>query len=143
VPRRTVTVWPKAEADIGRLHQDDPSLSRRALAIVKLLEAGHDGEPLNDMVKYGDLSDCRKWYFGAEGRPQTTHRLVYQQSSAGGLEVLEVIAVEGRPGGYVYLLVADRLGRIPKETEPELNRLHQEKIAERAQRRRRGRPARS
>lgn len=65
---------------------------------------------------YGDLADCRKWYFGPAGRPQSTHRLVYQESAGGGVEVLEVIAVEGRPGGYVYMLAADRLGRLPAGT---------------------------
>ena len=53
----------------------------------------------------------------------------------GTLEVLLVLAVEARADAYVYLLSAERLQRLPQPQQPNLDRLRQERIAQRARRR--------
>lgn len=137
--RRSVGVLQRASADIERLREDDPRLALRARALVDLLETGEiEGEELELLPSYGDLRDCRKIYFG-RSVDEVTHRLVYQvvETAAGTkLEVVEVVAVEARDDGYVYLLAAERLGRLPAETRPKLNRVHQGAIARRADKRR-------
>lgn len=97
----------------------------RARALIDLVEAGLvTGEPLKLLASYGDLSDCRKVYFSATGNG-ATHRLVYQVVEAVGIatiEVVAVVAVEARDDGYVHLLASKRLGRLPAETQPKLDR---------------------
>ena len=85
------------------------------------------------MAATGDLSDCRKIYFGHRNQP--THRIVLQQRPDGTLEVLLVVAAEARADAYVYLLSAERLQRLPQPQQPNLDRLRQERIAQRARRR--------
>ncbi len=83
------------------------------------------------------MSDCRKIYFSATGNG-ATHRLVYQvleEAREERIEVVAVVAVENRDDGYVYLLAANRLGRLPVETKPKLNRVHQRFIAQRGKKR--------
>lgn len=105
---RQVRVTEQAAADIERLREDDPQLAARAQALVQLLEEGKiQGRPLRHLASYGDLSDCRKLYFG-RGGSDATHRMVYRLSTAGAIEVLEVVAIEAREDGYVYLLAAHR-----------------------------------
>lgn len=117
--------------------EDDPALELRATALVTLVEAGRvTGQPLNDLPAYGDLSDCRKVYFGTGASARPTHRLVYQvlgveDDGTEVVEVVEVVAVEAREEGYVYLLAADRLGRLPEETKPRKKRTHEAVIARR------------
>ncbi len=83
------------------------------------------------MAKTGDLSDCRKLYFGLGNPP--SHRIVYRVLDE-TIEIIEIVAVEARADMYVYLLAALRLGRLPAETKPQLNRVHQQIIAKRARR---------
>jgi hypothetical protein len=131
---RRVTIIPAADADIGRLAKDNPRLALRARAIIGLIATGEiTGAPLQLLPSYGDLTDCRKVYFGVTDAP--THRLVYQIVGAGSktrLEIVEVVAVEARAEGYVYLLAANRLDRLPPETRPKLGRVHQREIARRS-----------
>ncbi len=131
---RRLEYLPAAVADLKRLQQDDPVLAAEAGRILADVAAGRrDGEPLSAMAATGDLSDCRKIYFGHRNQP--THRIVLQQRPDGTLEVLLVVAVEARADAYVYLLSAERLQRLPQPQQPNLDRLRQERIAQRARRR--------
>lgn len=124
-----------ASDDIGRLKDDDPHLAVLALRKVKDLEARTvDGAPLENMALTGDLTDCRKLYFGFGDPP--SHRIVYRElEDSGDIEILEVVAVESREELYAYLLAASRLGRLPQETKRRFNRLHQQVVQRRAHRR--------
>jgi hypothetical protein len=132
--RRSLSVTQAATRDIERLSKDAVGLDVRARALIELVEEGRvTGQELTLMPSYGDLSDCRKIYFGLH-KDDATHRLVYQVVQDGGvatLEVVAVVAVENRDEGYVYLLASNRLGRLPDETRPKLNRVHQQHIAKR------------
>lgn len=131
-PRRPVQFLKQARADVERLATDDPQLAVLALHRARDLEVGRlEGEPLDDMAKTGDLSDCRKLYFGLGNPP--SHRIVYRVLDE-TIEIIEIVAVEARADMYVYLLAALRLGRLPAETKPQLNRVHQQIIAKRARR---------
>lgn len=136
-PRRVLraTFLAAAKADIGRLAEDDTVLATLALRKVKELErGGADGVPLEEMALTGDLGDCRKLYFGLGRAP--SHRIVYRDLGEDqGVEILEVVAVESRAELYAYLLAAARLGRLPIESRPRFNRLHQQVIQGRATRR--------
>lgn len=90
------------------------------------------------MASYGDLSDCFKVYFGTTDEP--THRIVYRHLDDGDIEVIEAVAVEARADGYVYLLAASRLGRLPKESKRRFDRIHQAMIALRSSRKGAARP---
>jgi hypothetical protein len=136
--RREATFLATAKADVGRLNEDSPDIARLALLKIRDLEDGAiDGVPLEEMAKSGDLGDCRKLYFGPGNPP--SHRIVYRhiEGDPAKVVVLEVVAVESRADLYVYLLAASRLGRLPVETKPHFNRLHQKVIAGRAERRKR------
>jgi hypothetical protein len=82
------------------------------------------------MAKFGDLSDCRKVYFGYGGPP--THRIVYRELDENTIEIIDVVAIESREDAYVYLLAAERLRRLPEETQQEFTSVHQRIIAKRA-----------
>ena len=130
-PRRTLTLTAAALSDLQRLADDHPDLPRLALAKLKDYEAGRiDAVPLRAMAKTGDLGDCRKIYFGPGNPP--SHRIVIHHIDETTIEVVEVVAVEARHDAYAYLLAANRLGRLPRETEPEFDRVHQTVIARRA-----------
>jgi hypothetical protein len=138
LPRdRSALFLAAAKADIGRLAEDDPAIARLALRMIRDLEAGTaEGVALTEMAKTGDLGDCRKLYFGT-GKPPS-HRIVYRTLDAdpGQIEILEIIVIESRSDLYVYLLAANRLGRLPEETRPQYNRVHQAALARRAARKR-------
>lgn len=88
------------------------------------------------MASTGDLGDCRKLYFGL-GQPPS-HRIVYRElGPAGDIEILEIVAIEARDELYAYLLASVRLNRLPAESKPRFNRLHQEIVQRRVARRRR------
>ncbi len=130
-PGRRLEYLPAAVADLKRLQQDDPALAAEAGRILADVAAGRrDGEPLSSMAATGDLSDCRKIYFGHRNQP--THRIVLQERPDGTVEVLLVVAVEARADAYVYLLSAERLQRLPQLQQPNLDRLRQGRIARRA-----------
>ena len=131
---RRLEYLPAAVTDLKRLQQDDPVLALEAGRIMADIAAGRrDGEPLSAMAATGDLTDCRKIYFGHRNQP--THRIVLQQRPDGTLEVLLVVAVETPADAYVYLLSAERLQRLPQPQQPNLDRLRQERIAQRSRRR--------
>lgn len=132
--RHTVTLTSAALADLNRLADENPDLPRLALAKLKEYEAGLvDAVPLRAMAKTGDLGDCRKIYFGPGNPP--SHRIVVHHLDKSVVEVVEVVAVEARQDAYAYLLAANRLGRLPRETKPEFDRVHQTVIARRAHKR--------
>lgn len=129
--RRTVTLTSAALADLKRLGEDNPDLPGLALAKLKAYEVGRiDAVPLRAMAKTGDLGDCRKIYFGPGDPP--SHRIVVHHIDETTIEVVEVVAVEARQDAYAYLLAANRLGRLPRETTPGFDAVHQTVIARRA-----------
>lgn len=137
-PKRRAHYLPAATADLGGLEQDNHRLVVRAQALVELVvDREIEGEELKLLASYGDLSDCRKIYFGVTSEP--THRIVYRLLADEEIEVVQVVAVEQREEGYVYLLAAQRLARLPGETKKRLNRVHQGVIKRRSESRRRQR----
>jgi len=132
--RRRLEYFPAALGDLRRLQQDDPALAAEAGRILNDVAAGRrDGDPLSAMAATGDLSDCRKIYFGHLNGP--THRIVLQVRPDGTIEVVLVVAVEARADAYVYLLSAERLQRLPAAQQPSLDRLRQDRITRRVRRR--------
>jgi hypothetical protein len=139
--RRRATFLKAAKDDVGRLVEDDLALAKLALRKIRDLEAGAvEGDPLEAMAKSGDLGDCRKLRFGPGAPP--SHRIVYRvlDGEIREIEIVEIVAVEARSELYAYLLAAVRLGRLPVETKPEFNRVHQQVIAGRAAKRKRQAP---
>lgn len=129
--RRVVRLSNDADGDLGRLLEIDRRLGQLAASMMKQLAAGSvTGVPLEKMPKYGDLSDCRKVYFGYGNPP--THRIVYREIDETHIEVFEIVALESRDDAYVYLLAALRLQRLPAETAQEYQSVHQRMIASRA-----------
>ena len=121
----------RAQADLKRLGEDNPDLPGLALATLKAYEIGRvDAIPLRAMAKTGDLGDCGKIYFRPGAPP--SHRIVIRHLDETTVEVVEVVADEARQDAYAYLLAANRLGRIPRETKPEFDAVHQAVIARRA-----------
>lgn len=132
--RRGWRALPAAEQDLERLRHDHERLAVRAIALLDLIAEGkYAVEPLNQMASYGDLADCYKVYFGLTDA--STHRIVYRKLESGAIEVIEAVAIEERAEGYVYLLAASRLNRLPTESKKRFNRVHQAAIAARAKRR--------
>jgi hypothetical protein len=133
--RRRAELLPQAKQDIELLAGDDPQVAKVALRTIKDLEARRiEGEPLHDMAAAGDRSDCRKLYFGVGSPP--SHRIVYRELGEREIEVVEVVAVEARDELYVHLLASLRLGRLPAESQPRLNRVHQSLIERRSRQKR-------
>lgn len=129
--KREVRVSSDADKDIERLEKIDRRLSELAYNMLREIAAGTvSGESLEKMPKFGDLSDCRKVYFGYGNPP--THRIVYRIIDETRIEIVEVIAIESRDDAYVYLLTALRLQRLPTETHSEYQSVHQRIIATRA-----------
>ena len=130
IPRR-IEISPDARQDLLRLKSMDTALATVAASMFKRLASGSiSGVPLEKMPKFGDLSDCRKVYFGYGNPP--SHRIVYRIIDETRIEICEVIAVESRDDAYVYLLTALRLQRLPQETHQQYLSVHQRIIAERA-----------
>lgn len=128
---RTIDISPDARQDLLRLKSFDLALATVAASMLKRLASGSvTGVPLEKMPKFGDLSDCRKVYFGYGSPP--SHRIVYRIIDETRIEICEVIAVESRDDAYVYLLTALRLQRLPTETTHEYESVHQRMIASRA-----------
>jgi Txe/YoeB family toxin of Txe-Axe toxin-antitoxin module len=131
--RREIRLLEAAVKDIERLAEDDPRLAIRARALLGLLEDGRaTGAPLASLPSFGDLSDCRKIYFGRSD--DITHRIVYRiidDTEVARIEVLQVVAIEQRDEAYAYLLASRRLGGLPTESAPKLKRVHQIVIARR------------
>ena len=128
---RKIDISPDARQDLLRLKSFDIALATVAASMLKRLASGSvTGVPLEKMPKFGDLSDCRKVYFGYGSPP--SHRIVYRIIDERRIEICEVIAVESRDDAYVYLLTALRLQRLPTETTYEYESVHQRMIASRA-----------
>ena len=129
--RLVLQISDDAEKDLRRLKKIDVSLASIALRLLQQIGNGAlTGTPLEHLPKFGDLSDCRKVYFGYGSPP--THRIVYRIVNETVIEIVDVVAVETREDAYVYLLTALRLQRLPKETQPEYQSVHQRMIASRA-----------
>jgi hypothetical protein len=128
---RHIDISPEARQDLLRLKATDVALATAAASMLKRLASGSlSGQTLEKMPKFGDLSDCRKVYFGYGNPP--THRIVYREIDETHIEVFEIIALESRDDAYVYLLAALRLQRLPSETAQEYQSVHQRMIASRA-----------
>jgi len=119
------------DKDIARLVASDRRLAEIAFQSLRELASGTTvGVPLEKMAKFGDLSDCRKVYFGYGNPP--THRIVYRELNEKTIEIIGVVVIESREDAYVYLLAAERLRRLPEETQQEFKSVHQRIIAKRA-----------
>lgn len=128
---RKIEISPEARQDLLRLKASDIAIATVAASMLKRLASGSaSGVPLEKMPKFGDLSDCRKVYFGIGNPP--SHRMVYRIIDEIRIEVFEIVAVESRDDAYVYLLAALRLQRLPVETQQEYQSVHQRMIASRA-----------
>ncbi len=128
---RTLKIRPEAREDVRRLTKLDRRLAVVASTALRNIANGTTvGVPLEKMAKFGDLSDCRKVYFGYGNPP--THRIVYRELDEETIEIIDVVALESREDAYVYLLTAERLRRLPEETHQEFTSVHQRIIAKRA-----------
>ena len=128
---RTLQIRPEAREDVRRLTKLDRRLAVVAATALRNISNGSTvGVPLEKMAKFGDLSDCRKVYFGYGNPP--THRIVYRELDEETIEIIDVVALESREDAYVYLLAAERLRRLPEETQQEFKSVHQRIIAKRA-----------
>ena len=128
---RTLQIRPEAREDVRRLTKLDRRLAVVASTALRDIANGTTvGVPLEKMAKFGDLSDCRKVYFGYGNPP--THRIVYRELDENTIEIIDVVAIESREDAYVYLLTAERLRRLPVETQQEFMSVHQRIIAKRA-----------
>jgi hypothetical protein len=128
---RTLQIRPEAREDVRRLTKLDRRLAVVASTALRNIANGTTvGVPLEKMAKFGDLSDCRKVYFGYGNPP--THRIVYRELDEETIEIIDVVALESREDAYVYLLAAERLRRLPDETQQEFKSVHQRIIAKRA-----------
>ena len=128
---RTLQIRPEAREDVRRLTKLDRRLAVVASTALRDIANGTTvGVPLEKMAKFGDLSDCRKVYFGYGNPP--THRIVYRELDENTIEIIDVVAIESREDAYVYLLTAERLRRLPAETQQEFTSVHQRIIAKRA-----------
>lgn len=128
---RTLKIRPEAREDVRRLTKLDRRLAVVAATALRNISNGSTvGVPLEKMAKFGDLSDCRKVYFGYGDPP--THRIVYRELDENTIEIIDVVAIESREDAYVYLLTAERLRRLPEETRQEFTSVHQRIIAKRA-----------
>lgn len=128
---RTLQIRPEAREDVRRLTKLDRRLAVVASTALRDIANGTTvGVPLEKMAKFGDLSDCRKVYFGYGNPP--THRIVYRELDENTIEIIDVVALESREDAYVYLLAAERLRRLPEETQQEFKSVHQRIIAKRA-----------
>jgi mRNA-degrading endonuclease RelE of RelBE toxin-antitoxin system len=128
---RHIDISPEARQDLLRLKATDVALATAAASMLKRLASGSlSGQTLEKMPKFGDLSDCRKVYFGYGNPP--SHRIVYRIIDETRIEVFEIISVESRDDAYIYLLAALRLQRLPVETAQEYQSVHQRMIASRA-----------
>jgi hypothetical protein len=128
---RTLQIRPEAREDVRRLIKLDRRLAVVASTALRDIANGTTvGVPLEKMAKFGDLSDCRKVYFGYGNPP--THRIVYRELDEETIEIIDVVALESREDAYVYLLAAERLRRLPEETQQEFKSVHQRIIAKRA-----------
>ena len=79
--------------------------------LLKALDAGLLAPiPLNDYAKIGDLTDCGKIVVTVDGANE--HRIVVRELHGGGVEIVEVIAIEDRTDDLPYLLAGLRLGRL-------------------------------
>jgi hypothetical protein len=128
---RTLQIRPEAREDVRRLTKLDRRLAVVASSALRNIANGTTvGVPLEKMAKFGDLSVCRKVYFGYGNPP--THRIVYRELDEETIEIIDVVALESREDAYVYLLAAERLRRLPEETQQEFKSVHQRIIAKRA-----------
>jgi hypothetical protein len=128
---RTLKIRPEAREDVRRLTKLDRRLAVVASTALRNIANGTTvGVPLKKVAKFGDLSDCRKVYFGYGNPP--THRIVYRELDEETIEIIDVVALESREDAYVYLLAAERLRRLPEETQQEFTSVHQRIIAKRA-----------
>ena len=128
---RTLQIRPEAREDVRRLTKLDRRLAVVASTALRDIANGTTvGVPLEKMAKFGDLSDCRKVYFGYGNPP--THRIVYRELDEETIEIIDIVALESREDAYVYLLAAERLRRLPEETQQEFKSVHQRIIAKRA-----------
>ncbi|WP_252975203.1 hypothetical protein [Janibacter melonis] len=108
-------ILPAAKADFDNLPSDN--LKRRAIQIMMDVSRRQlEGQPLEDHPSVGDLSDCRKVYFGDTDDGKPRYRLVYRllPNEVEAVEV-EAVAVGERRVMSVYVEAARRLGRFVED----------------------------
>jgi hypothetical protein len=100
----------EATDDVRTLAGRSRPVLTEVFRLLKLLDLGQlSPTPLHAFPQTGDLSDCGKIVVAVEGEPE--YRIVVREV-AGGIEVVDVVAVEDRTGDLPYLLAGLRLGRI-------------------------------
>jgi len=93
------------------------ALMERALALLVEVSNGNlTGQPLEELVATGDLSDCRKIYFDADNNQKPQYRLVYRLTPNEVRAVaVEAVSVGERRNLDAYVRAARNLGRLPGE----------------------------
>jgi chromosome segregation ATPase len=100
----------EAAGDLRALARRSRPVLVEAFRLLKRLDLGQlTPTPLHDYSKTGDLSDCGKIVVAVDGEPE--YRIVVREVD-GGVEVVDVIAVEERTADLPYLMAGLRLGRI-------------------------------
>lgn len=90
-------------------------LMERVLALLVEVSKGTlTGQPLEELVATGDLSDCRKIYFDVDNNQKPRYRLVYRLTPNEVRAVaVEAVAVGERRNLDAYVRAARNLGRLP------------------------------
>jgi hypothetical protein len=101
------------EADLFALPSRE--LMERVLTLLVEVSKGTlTGQPLEELVATGDLSDCRKIYFDVDNNQKPRYRLVYRLTPSEIRAVaVEAVAVGERRNLDAYVRAARNLGRLP------------------------------
>lgn len=110
-----LTKLPGFEGDLFAL--PSRALMERALTLLVEVSKGTlTGQPLEELVATGDLSDCRKIYFDLDNNDKPRYRLVYRLTPNEIRAVaVEAVAVGERRNLDAYYRAAKNLGRLPED----------------------------
>lgn len=98
------------ESDLFAL--PDRALMERALTLLVEVSKGNlTGQPLEELVATGDLSDCRKIYFDVDNNQKPRYRLVYRLTPNEVRAVaVDAVSVGERRNLDAYVRAARSLG---------------------------------